>query len=151
MPFPNFNYCLVCEGLRPELGGKLTLLGFYGLAPNVEIVIINHNLPVNLTFLAGFPAVQEIRPYVGSLVVTKPNGNIAFQAPPIPLNIVEGRGGVFGAACIIAPPHVVGRHSVQILVNNEEKLRTDFNLRFPQPGELSAMGVPVPPSPGRAN
>jgi hypothetical protein len=149
VPFPNFSYCLVCEGVRQEIGGKLTIFGFYGLAPNVDIAIVNPNLPVTLTLIAGFPIVQDIRPYTGTLLVTKPNGTIAFQAPPAPVQVAPGRGGLFGAGVVLTPPHVVGRYSVQVLINNEEKLRTDFNVRFPQPGELAAMGIPTPP--GRTN
>lgn len=145
MPFPNFNYCLVCEGVRQELGGKLTILGFYGITPNVEIVVVNQNNPLGLTFIAGFPVIQEIRPYMGTFRIIRPDGSIAFEVPPVAVKVSLQHGGVFGAICLIPPPYIVGRHSVRISVNDEMKLETSFNVRFANPGELAAMGIQVPP------
>lgn len=129
----------------------MTILGFYGLAPNVEVVIANANLPSNFSFLGGFPPVEEIRPYACTVVVTKPNGTVASQTPPVPLQVLAGRAGAFGANCVFAPPYVAGRHSIRFLVNNEVKLETYFNLRLPQPGELPGLGIATPPTPNRPN
>lgn len=104
MPFPNFNYCLICDLLHPEGGGKVTILGFYGLAPNVEVALGNLAQPLNLTFFGGFSPIQDIRPYFAHLVVTKPNNTVAFQSPPVELQIREGHGGAFGIIASIAPP-----------------------------------------------
>lgn len=49
--------CVVCEQARPELHGKYSLLGFYGLAPFVAVAISNFQLPVTLCFVfMGVPA-----------------------------------------------------------------------------------------------
>jgi hypothetical protein len=35
--FPEIDYCLLCEDVRPEPGNKINILGFFGLLPRVEI------------------------------------------------------------------------------------------------------------------
>ncbi len=57
MPFPNIDYCLVCEVARAEVGNKLMILGFYGLAPNVDIFVDDFTAPLNLTFVMGIAIV----------------------------------------------------------------------------------------------
>ena len=37
MKFPEIVHCLICEDVRPEPNKKLSILGFFGIAPNVEI------------------------------------------------------------------------------------------------------------------
>lgn len=39
MTFPKFKYCLICDNARDEANGKITLLGFLGVAPDVELFI----------------------------------------------------------------------------------------------------------------
>lgn len=150
MPFPNLAYCIVCEGMRPEVGGKLTILGFYGLAPNVDVRLVDPNLPLGLSLVVGFPPINEIRPYAGIVTVTKPNGAIAYQTPPAAIQVVAGRGGVWGVGCVFPPPHVPGRYTIRFLVNNELKLETSMLVGMSNPAELAAMGIPMPPG-GRPN
>jgi hypothetical protein len=147
MPFPNVSYCLVCDGLRPEIGGKLTILGFFGVTPNVEIVVINQALPLNLAFVMGFPPVQEVRQYSAMLTINKPNGGAAFQSPPIALQVLAGRGGIFGTGAILSPPHAIGVHSINLTVNNEPKFHSSFSIRLPNAAELAQLGISaaVPP------
>jgi hypothetical protein len=137
--------------MRPEIGGKLTILGFFGLAPNVDIAIVNQALPLNLAFVIGFPPVNEVRPYSASLMINKPNGSVAFQSPPIALQVLQGRGGIFGIGAVLAPPHAIGLHSLHLNVNNERKFQSTFSIRFPSGAELAQMGIPVPPPPNQVN
>jgi hypothetical protein len=148
MPFPEFDFCLICEGIRPEIGNKLTILGFYGVAPNVEIVIGNTAMPVTIAFVAGFPSVPDLRPaYEHSIVVNKPDDTVLLRTPASRLNpgVPGGRGlVVFGF--VIPPPYAFGLYTIRILVNNETKLRTSFRLRPANPAELGAVFQPPPAS-----
>ncbi|MHB1094743.1 MAG: SH2 domain-containing protein [Gemmatimonadaceae bacterium] len=45
--------CIVCDFVRPELGGKLVILGFFGICPNVDVVLQHLDQPTALTFLLG--------------------------------------------------------------------------------------------------
>lgn len=52
MPFPKIHHCIVCETSRPEPFGKSSILGFYGIAPNVEIKLHDTAKPLaKLTFV----------------------------------------------------------------------------------------------------
>ena len=50
---PVIDYCLVCEDVRAETLNKLTLLGFFGMIPHVQIMMGNVNLPSRLMFVFG--------------------------------------------------------------------------------------------------
>jgi len=153
MPFPNFSYCIICDGIRPEVGGKLTVLGFYGMAPNVEIVISNLNQPINLALVAGFPPVIDVQgPYNHSIVITRPDNVVLQRMGPAGLNVVPGGAGIVGFGFGIAPPYALGTYPIRILVNNEVKLETSFRLRSAVPAELVGLGgIVVPPPVGRPN
>ena len=62
------NHCIVCEGLRPEVGGKSTIVGFVGVLPNVKIWIGNLDAPIpQLTFVFIFAPEKthlQIRPQI---------------------------------------------------------------------------------------
>jgi hypothetical protein len=141
MPFPNFDFCLLCEGIRPELGGKLNILGFYGVTPDVEVAIANPALSVTLSFLAGFPLVPDAAQvrYMGSIVITRPDQVEVLRTPPSPLIVEQGKRGFVGFSFFIPPPYPFGTYSIRILVNNEVKLDQSFRLR--QLGQVEIVGL----------
>jgi hypothetical protein len=152
MPFSNFDFCILCEGVRPEVGAKLTILGFFGVAPNVDIAIGNPNQPLMVTFIAGFPPVTGGGAYQNTISVTRPNGTVVFQSPPANLNVSPVGRGIVGAGFLIPPPYIWGRHTLRIHVNNELKLETSFNIRSANPAEMAQLGgVAFPPPVGRPN
>ncbi len=147
MPFPQFVYCIVCEGIRPELGGKLTIFGFYGLAPNVEIVIGNTAMPTSIALVAGFPPSNDVRPgYDHQFVINKPDNTVLLRTPPNRLNVVPGRPGVVVLGFVVPPPYIFGAYTIRIMVNGESKLETTFRLRPANPAELG--NIPIPPPTG---
>jgi|SRR6185437_2107238 len=46
MAFPKINHCIVCDDVRLEPGGKASILGFYGIVPDVELGIADFTKPV---------------------------------------------------------------------------------------------------------
>jgi len=153
MPFPAFDYCILCEGIRPEVGGKVTILGFYGLAPNIEVAVGNPNQPLVLSFIAGFPPVTETTEiYENTISLFRPNGTTVLQTPSQRLDVsAPGRGNIC-TRFAIQPPFVWGEHIIQIHVNHEEKLAARFRLRQASAAELVGLPeVPFPPPVGRPN
>jgi hypothetical protein len=153
MPFRNFDFCILCEGVRPEVGGKLTVLGFFGVAPSVEIVVQNPNQPLMMSFIAGFPPVTGgTTVYQNVISLIRPNGAPVFQTPPAQLNVSTTSRGLVATAFVIPPPYVWGRHVLRIYVNNELKLDTSFNIRQANPAELASIaGLPFSPPIGAPN
>jgi hypothetical protein len=52
MPSVRINHCLICNAARQEARNKVSLLGFFGITPNVEVRLESFDLPVTeLTFV----------------------------------------------------------------------------------------------------
>jgi hypothetical protein len=138
MAFPTINACFVCEGARPELGGKTILLGYYGIAPHVRVQIMNFALPVQLTFVfAGGPGHGHFRV---DLRITAANG-ATFDAQGLEGDLVSGTtvSNVFmGFNGILPGP---GNYTASLLVNGAVQFQAAFGLD----------PAPPPPPPGRLN
>jgi hypothetical protein len=74
-----FRSCLICESVHLEANNKVTVLGLYGIAPNVEIRV---NEPqaflTELCFLLFSKRLTDLRPYQVGLSVKDPAGVILF-------------------------------------------------------------------------
>ena len=150
MPFPDFDFCLICDGVRPEVGGKLTILGFFGLAPNVEIVVSNPAAPVTVGMVAGFPPVAGVETvYQHSIVIGRPDRTPLQQTPPSTLNTSPTGRGVVVFGFIIPPPIIFGTYSIRILVNGEPKLDKSIRVRQATAAELAHLGIAPPVAGGR--
>ncbi len=51
MSFPRFRLLLLADLIRPEADSKLTILGFLGIAPLVEVRYSDFNVPLAISFL----------------------------------------------------------------------------------------------------
>lgn len=88
MPFPEITVCVVCEAIRQEVDGKLSILGFWGILPHLEVPI--GKKPKTLTFLlitgpmegGTFRVSATLENPDRSLVVPPQIGELTFQ--PIP-------------------------------------------------------------------
>lgn len=122
---PKFDDCLVCEAVRPELGGKSIILGYVGICPNVDISVGRLDQPIFLTFL-----------------VTGGPGNGVFDAT---FQIVDDKGLVVGSigpwqfkaiptsattlASTLAPTFGhPGVFALRVLVRNIEQFRAVFRI-----------------------
>jgi hypothetical protein len=130
MMLPTFDYCIICEMVRPELGGKYILLGFYGLAPNVEILVQDTNRPIFLSILTGCPALSEATTtYECVVLITRPDGVGIFQTPPLRLVVAQDRRTLVPVAFNVPPPILPGRYSIRLTVNGELRLDTSFSVK----------------------
>jgi hypothetical protein len=138
MPFPGIRYCLICEGVRPELGGKLSVFGFYGVTPNVDIAIGRFGQPLPLTFVLGFGTMLDEAQYLHSVEVRNPDGSVLVTGPEGPINTVRGRPGiiVFGAMVV---PAVAGQRTIRVFVNRQQVFEDRFTLRQARPDEVAGM------------
>lgn len=131
----------------------MTVLGFYGLAPNVEIVVANAAQPATLAFIAGFPPVADAANtvYEHAIAITKPDQTVLQQTPRNRLNVSPVGRGLVAFGFVIPTPYTFGPYTIRISVNGEVKLDTMFRLRPASPAELAGLGV-FPNLPGgRAN
>jgi hypothetical protein len=142
----------MCDVVRQEIGGKLAILGFYGVAPDVEIAVGNLGSPVNLAFVAGFPAVPDAARinYTHSTVITRPDRVEVMRTAPSRLNVSASSRGFVVFGLVIPAPYPLGIYSIEVLVNGEVKLETSFRMRQASIPEVAAFGGIIPPT-GRPN
>jgi hypothetical protein len=143
MPFPEINYCLVCESARPELGGKISLLGFVGLTPNVDLGVQRFGQPMLLTLVFGFSPVADVAQlYNHEIHILNPDGSFLVKSPASPINAERGKPGIllFSAGVLPLGP---GRRSARVIVNGEQRFEGTFMIRIARPDELARAGVRV--------
>jgi hypothetical protein len=139
MPFPPINFCIVCEGIRPELGGKLSILGFFGVTPNVDIGVVRLEQPLSVTVVLGFGVVPDANPYNHSIVVRNPDGSVLFQSPTARVNTVLRKPGLL-VSTFVAIPRVAGLRTVKVIVDGQESpFEGQFMIRLATPQELAGM------------
>ena len=138
MAFPAINYCMVCESVRPEMGGKLSVLGLFGLTPVVDIGVLKLDQPLVLTVLFGFSPVTDAQAYNYSIVISNPDGSVLFQSSPTKVNTLPGKPGVI-ASTFASVPKTVGLRKIRVVVNGETKFESQFTIRKAEPQELAGM------------
>ncbi len=110
---PQIETCLICDLVRPELGGKLSVLGFYGVCPHVEVALQRLDLPVVLTFLCmggmgdgtfslTFEVIDDTERVIASSAAQPFNADLkSATVLATTLILVFGRVGQFAGRCVI--------------------------------------------------
>jgi len=141
MAFPKIDACLVCEGVRPELQNKSILLGFFGIAPYVQVLLRDFNLPGTLCFVfcgAGGSGGK----YDVSLRLTDPQGRVISNPQTSP----DIRGGELAAnrstsnifMTFHGPMGQPGKYNVTLVVNGSDHYSTAIDI-LPMPGQPLGM------------
>lgn len=140
MPFPRINYCLICDSVRQEVGGKFSLLGFFGLTPNVDIGISKFGQPMLLSFVFGFGPVDDMSQlYSHQIQVHNPDGSILAGSTATPINTQQGKPGVLIYSTPVLPL-VPGLRKITVVVNGEQVFEDHFMIRLARPDELGWLG-----------
>jgi hypothetical protein len=151
MSFPQIRHCLVCENVRPELNGLTTMVGFYGVAPDVTIKIPDFAQPLPaLAFLligneggeGDFELQFRLSDSTANTIVEPPASRVRLPVGSDRLNM-----GVMVTGLKLPRP---GRYSVSLLVNGLVHFQTTFDAEqagaTPQPGQQSVHPLSRPPS-----
>lgn len=140
MPFPRSEYCIVCEGVRPELGGKLTIFGFYGLSPNVEVVLTT-TASINLCFVIGFgPAAVEdaAKQHQGAFSILGPGGNQLMRQDGLSQPESGGSRLVLVINAVFVPDR--GIHLLRYDFGQGSQADFSFNVRNATQDEIRTLG-----------
>ena len=126
MAIPPIKTCIVCEGARAEVHGKWTLLGFFGVAPDVRVSFTDFSKPVTLCFaFIGGDADGKIR---AGLRVIAPSGAVIPGAMETEGDFV---GGKISTAFFMSFQAVVpgpGRYTVVLTLNGQDSFKTTVEL-----------------------
>ena len=122
---PIIDSCLVCDLVRPELGGKLSILGFYGVCPRVDVALQQLDQPTVLTFVfaggqseGSFSLVFDVVDAADRIIAsTAPQ---QFEANPKTVTVLAPTLLlVFGNA---------GQFAARFLVDGQEQFRASFHI-----------------------
>ena len=117
---------MVCDSVRPEQHGKLTVLGFSGFTPRVTLTLANLAGAVQLAF------VFALEPGTGqatfSFDLVQENGNrIVAQTPVQPLALTPAQSQ-FIVFQLITPFPAAGRYRVRVLEAGREHYSTTLTI-----------------------
>lgn len=123
---PHFDACLVCDTIRPELNGKLIILGFLGVCPNVDIGIVHLDQPSIVTFLIyGGPGEGAFSATVS--IVDESDGRTIAQTTSVGFTPSPITATTLAPSLLLTFGHA-GDYSLRLLINEREHFRADFRV-----------------------
>lgn len=142
MAFPTICHCLICEDVRPEVRGKFTILGLYGVAPDVQIRLKELGKRIErLSFQLLGTTPDETRKYLVKPEVVGPDGEVIQppkDAPGFEFEVKKAEAGQFALSLTL--PQVLftreGTHAFVLKVDGEEHYRAEFSVAQGMPGEF---------------
>jgi hypothetical protein len=128
MPLPAIHTCLLCEEVRHEKGGKVSLLGVYGITPGVSILLKNQQDPVEKLFFVLWGGSGEGRFTLTAALVDEHDNPIipSVELPPQSMNIPEGKVSLLALGIHkISFPHI-GRYRFRLKADGRLYYETSF-------------------------
>jgi hypothetical protein len=139
MTFPKIETCIICEGVRQERYNKHIILGYYGIAPHVTVILGSVREPATICFIfAGgsdddsggkYDVTLQIRNPTGMVISTPSNlpqiKGAVLKSGDMPANVFFTFQGVFG---------MEGIFSLDLSVNGVNHYHTRLGVRQ---GDLS--------------
>jgi hypothetical protein len=135
MPPPiKILHCVVCEEARHEVGNKMTILGFFGIVPNVQIFVSSLQGPTKLLLLflaqTTSPKIDltgELRHENGTVIVSAKMGLDTSGSSP---NFGKVNFG-FGFA---APLKLEGKHNINLFWESTKIYEDNIFITLQSPG-----------------
>jgi hypothetical protein len=140
MPPLTIRACILCEQARQEVLGKWTLLGFFGVAPNVRVGIADFRQPITLCFVfAGDQYVGKVRV---SVRVLSPSGADVPGGMSAEGEFLPGRltSAFFLPFQAVVPGQ--GQYTAVLTFNGQDIYRTTFEIIQ---GDVAAMAKQLNP------
>ena len=123
---PPFRACTVCELTRPELAGKLIILGFFGVCPNVDVGIARLDQPAFLTFL--ITGDRGDGTFVGHVALyDETDERVVAEVPEMRFTASPGAFTTISATLmpVFGRP---GLYSIRLFVEQQEHFRAEFRI-----------------------
>jgi hypothetical protein len=107
------------------MGNKLTLLGFFGVLPGVQLLIADLSLPSRLLFLFGVSGVDG--PFTAACQVVDPEGEIHFESA-VSGEFDATKRAILGTG-FVGPLKREGDFRVLLLVDEKSIYESAFDVR----------------------
>ena len=141
MSIATLKACIVCEGARMEVGRKVTLLGVYGVTPDVGINVQDLSKPIDLTCVMYLGDVTAGTYQATGGLRMEHEGQELRSFPPMEMtwDVPPGVKGNF--ALILSVRGVVfprpGRVILELRSGDEEIVSTSFDVRQGTPEDFT--------------
>lgn len=136
MPFPKVEHCIVCEEARQEVLRKTTLMGFYGITPNVSILVQDFGQAVaRLTFLLLTEPASGGTYTVGAEIIS-PDGQRLTEFPAKPGPATQDKRLALGFAVngLVLPKP--GEYRFRLMVDRNQHHETTFRVEQGSPKDF---------------
>ncbi len=141
MSFPKINYCLICEDVRLERGNKSTILGFYGITPDVEVGVADLTKQIDrLMFLLIGENAKGPAAHSAFFQILDDRQSVVSESPKITIELpdkVEGRSiFAFGVPRVVLGKP--GTFTFKLIIDGREHYKTTFEALTATAAQLSA-------------
>jgi len=136
MPFPRILHCLVCEQIRRERNNLSSILGFYGITPDVDIIVQRLGAPLGrLSFL--LICGEGGGHYRLAFRIISPTNETLIDAPPLDAEI-RGNSPRYNLGLGINAIRftAAGIYTMRLFTDNALVYETTFRVREALPGEI---------------
>jgi hypothetical protein len=134
MAFPEINYCLICEEIRSERGNKLTILGYYGISPDVNILVKELGKEIRVLFLVGISKGSGEYTVIPRILNPDDTRHIGELSAVIHLD-ENAPMTAFGFGLPLIPKQE-GTYLFQLVIKGKEVYRAPFNVRKGEASEF---------------
>jgi hypothetical protein len=131
MPLPSVSSCILCEGVRPEPHRKAIIFGFYGVLPDVTMIVreLGKALPSIVLVLTVRGPGDDV-PICGRII--EPNGQTLVSTEGLPTKTVgplpENRGAIVAIGFEGLVFTLAGIYQIEILMEERTVFETSFRV-----------------------
>jgi hypothetical protein len=130
VPFPRVTHCIVCEETRAETRGLLAILGFYGIAPAVELIFEDFIRPIRICFLFLCDPAPSAAYRIGLRIVHQSTRHVAFEMADEPMTIDDSlRRNHYSIELHGVRLPERGTYEVMLLADGSLHFQTTFEVR----------------------
>lgn len=126
---PTVRYCILAENVRPETGNKLTILGYYGVLPYVDIQTEPgpEEARTILTFVIGFAENQLKFQMLAKLIA--PSGKVVTEGPSTPVEFLpEHKQNALILGFYFLPVQESGKYSLVLEADGKRFYEGSFGM-----------------------
>jgi hypothetical protein len=143
VPFPRIKHCIIAEDVRLEQAGKSSILGFYGIAPDVQLTLKFLDKPLDrlvLMFIGGTGSGN----YKFHLQLSKPNGEPVLNLPEGAVTVpsIEGIANTnFILGFSNLPLQQEGTYRIKLISSDGVQFETTFEVKQATPEQVIKLGL----------
>ncbi|MFT3745919.1 MAG: hypothetical protein QM785_16730 [Pyrinomonadaceae bacterium] len=140
MPDIEVRHCLVCEDIRQEILGKLSINGLFGIAPDINVNLQEINKSIN-SLVIGFYVSGSPGTYTTTFSLKQPSGELLVDNLPLADITISDNPDtklLIGVELsgIVLP--VVGDYVMELAVDGDIFYTTTLKVGISDPGLFTA-------------